>query len=145
MGFVEIAKYYDELFADAINPKTESPIDVTVYDSDGNQVYPHLAKDSPKVFDYYAALKENTSLNGHTRPLQQPEKQEGIYLLFPAGLLRFYSCLLCPEYRLFPSYIEEPYVDSAPCLQPYYHLLFCSGILKPEAGQTAHRNAPVPF
>ena len=81
MGFVEIAKYYDELFADAINPKTESPIDVTVYDSDGNQVYPHLAKDSPKVFDYYAALKENTSLNGHTR-LYNSQKSQKEYISF---------------------------------------------------------------
>ncbi len=81
MGFVEIVKYYDELFADAISPKTESPVDITVYDSDGNQIYPYLKKDSPEAFDYYTTLEENTSLNGHTR-LYNSQKSQKEYVSF---------------------------------------------------------------
>ena len=42
-GFVEVSKYYDELFEEALSPTTSSSIDITVYDEDGRQIYPDTA------------------------------------------------------------------------------------------------------
>lgn len=67
LGFVEILKYYDDLFADAITPRTAAPTDIIVYDSDGNQIYPYTGSEGSKRFDYYAALEHETASSGKLR------------------------------------------------------------------------------
>lgn len=75
IGFVEVLKYYDDLFADAILPKTEAPVDVAVYDGDGTQVYPYSEENTSRDFDYYNALGEENAVNGNVRLYNDREKQ----------------------------------------------------------------------
>ena len=55
-GFVEVSKYYDELFEEALSPTTSSSIDITVYDEDGRQIYPDTASGGEKHFDNMASF-----------------------------------------------------------------------------------------
>ncbi len=76
IGFVEILKYFDDLFADAIMPKTETPVNVVVYNSDGQQIYPYKDESSSDSFDYYNVLTEETSSDGSIRLYNNKEKQK---------------------------------------------------------------------
>lgn len=58
VGFVEVMKYYDELFELAESPRSNYNINVTVYDSDGKQIYPYI-KNNEKAFNYYSFLDES--------------------------------------------------------------------------------------
>lgn len=75
IGFVEVLKYFDDLFEAAISPTTEAPMNITVYDSDGNQLYPYLEKNDAPEFDYYTALKQADSPNGNIRLYNYAESQ----------------------------------------------------------------------
>lgn len=75
LGFVEVQKYYDELLAGAISPLTAADMDITVYDSDGVQIYPYLEEDTSGGFDYYSALSDIGAESGNTRLYNNVENQ----------------------------------------------------------------------
>ena len=63
-GFVEVMKYYDIIFASADSPASDYTINVTVYDSEGHQIYPFPEK-GQKYFNYYAPLNAGKTLKNN--------------------------------------------------------------------------------
>ncbi len=55
-GFVEVMKYYDVLFERAYHPKSDYDIDVVIYDSDGNVLFP---LDAASLFPYDSYKNSN--------------------------------------------------------------------------------------
>lgn len=55
-GFVEVMKYYDVLFQRAYQPESDYDIDVIIYDSEGNVIFP---LDSQGIFPYYSHKNSN--------------------------------------------------------------------------------------
>lgn len=51
MGFVEVMKYADILFSAAADPEIVQPMEILVYDSLGNQIYP-ISTDAHTAFPY---------------------------------------------------------------------------------------------
>ena len=74
-GFVEVSKYYDELFEEALSPTTSSSIDITVYDEDGRQIYPDTASGGEKHFDYFTELNSR-DLSSHSARIYNDLKQQ---------------------------------------------------------------------
>ena len=74
-GFVEVSKYYDELFEEALSPTTSSSIDITVYDEDGRQIYPDTASGGEKRFDYFTKLNSR-DLSSHSARIYNDLKQQ---------------------------------------------------------------------
>lgn len=51
-GFVEVMKYYDVLFERAIHPDSDYIIDIVIYDSEGNTLFPAVEHED-SLFPYY--------------------------------------------------------------------------------------------
>ena len=82
-GFVEVSKYYDTLFAEAISPTTSSNMDITVYDEDGTQIYPDLSSGGEKRFDYFAELQSQESVSHSTRIYNDLKRQKEFVTIYP--------------------------------------------------------------
>lgn len=82
-GFVEVSKYYDTLFAEAISPTTSSNMDITVYDEDGRQIYPDLSSGGEKRFDYFAELQSQESVSHSTRIYNDLKRQKEFVTIYP--------------------------------------------------------------
>lgn len=82
-GFVEVSKYYDTLFAEAISPTTSSNMDITVYDEDGRQIYPDLSSGGEKRFDYFAELQSQESVSRSTRIYNDLKRQKEFVTIYP--------------------------------------------------------------
>ena len=82
-GFVEVSKYYDTLFAEAISPTTSSNMDITVYDEDGKQIYPDLSSGGEKRFDYFAELQSQESVSHSTRIYNDLKRQKEFVTIYP--------------------------------------------------------------
>lgn len=82
-GFVEVSKYYDTLFAEAISPTTSSNMDITVYDEDGRQIYPDLSSGGEKRFDYFAELQSQESVSHSTRIYNDLKHQKEFVTIYP--------------------------------------------------------------
>lgn len=55
-GFVEVMKYYDVLFQRAFHPESDYDIDVLIYDTEGNVIYP---LDTNPLFPYFSHKGSN--------------------------------------------------------------------------------------
>lgn len=55
-GFVEVMKYYDILFENAFQPESDYDIDIVIYDSEGNVIFP---LDTKGLFPYYSHKNSN--------------------------------------------------------------------------------------
>ena len=82
-GFVEVSKYYDTLFAEAISPTTSSNMDITVYDEDGTQIFPDLSSGGEKRFDYFAELQSQESVSHSTRIYNDLKRQKEFVTIYP--------------------------------------------------------------
>ncbi len=82
-GFVEVSKYYDNLFAEAISPTTSSNMDITVYDEDGRQIYPDLSSGGEKRFDYFTELQSQESVSHSTRIYNDLKRQKEFVTIYP--------------------------------------------------------------
>ena len=82
-GFVEVSKYYDTLFAEAISPTTSSNMDITVYDEDGTQIFPDLSSGGEKRFDYFAELQSQESVSHSTRIYNDLKHQKEFVTIYP--------------------------------------------------------------
>lgn len=58
-GFVEVMKYYDILLDSAYYPDSDYNVDITIYDTEGNIVFPLYIKSS-KVFPYFEYKDSDT-------------------------------------------------------------------------------------
>lgn len=74
-GFVEVMKYYDILFDRAYHPASDYDIDVIVYDSDGNVLFP-LNEESQSLFQYYPLRDSNE------KELYNTQKKQREYVYF---------------------------------------------------------------
>lgn len=82
-GFVEVSKYYDKLFAEAISPTTAFSLDITVYDDDGRQIYPDPASGGEKRFDYYTELPSRKLSSGSARVYNHIKHQQEFVTICP--------------------------------------------------------------
>lgn len=82
-GFVEVSKYYDKLFAEAISPTTAFSLDITVYDDDGRQIYPDPASGGEKRFDYYTELPSQKLSSGSARVYNHIKHQQEFVTICP--------------------------------------------------------------
>lgn len=82
-GFVEVSKYYDKLFAEAISPTTAFKIDITVYDDDGRQIYPDPASDGEKRFDYFTEFSLRKLSSGSTHIYNHIKHQQEFVAVCP--------------------------------------------------------------
>ena len=82
-GFVEVSKYYDTLFAEAISPTTSSNMDITVYDEDGRQIYPDLSSGGEKRFDYFTELQSQEPVARSTRVYNDLKRQKEFVTIYP--------------------------------------------------------------
>lgn len=82
-GFVEVSKYYDTLFAEAISPTTSSNMDITVYDEDGRQIYPDPSSGGEKRFDYFTELQSQEPVSHSTRIYNDLKRQKEFVTIYP--------------------------------------------------------------
>lgn len=82
-GFVEVSKYYDNLFAEAISPTTSSNMNITVYDEDGRQIYPDLSSGGEKRFDYFTELQSQEPVSRSTRVYNDLKHQKEFVTIYP--------------------------------------------------------------
>lgn len=82
-GFVEVSKYYDNLFAEAISPTTAFHMDITVYDADGTQIYPDTSSGSDKRFDYFTELQSQETVSHSTRIYNNLRHQKEFVTMYP--------------------------------------------------------------
>lgn len=73
-GFVEVMKYYDVLFERAYYPDNDYDIEVIIYDTDGNVLFP-LSEDAPDLFNYYPLRDSDEKELYNT----QKNRQEYVY------------------------------------------------------------------
>lgn len=71
-GFVEVMKYYDVLFQQALHPKSDYDIDVAIYDTEGNIIFP---QDTKSLFPYFSHKESN----GKVLYNSEKECQEYVY------------------------------------------------------------------
>ena len=57
-GFVEVRKFYDDVFSLAFTPEFSYQPDIYVYDTQGRQLFPTVPADSDPAFDYYPYAEE---------------------------------------------------------------------------------------